>query len=590
MSEVFTINGALPDTYFGDSSFGATRRSPKKRTPVPKASTLKSPAVSALQVALVNLGKAVQDNSLAKIKVEGQLGPLTVAAVNRALTVHLGAGQAPSNLRTGKLSAATIFASAIPIATLLNVETARRRAVAARSTAPGVQTTQQAQTVPAGPCPPGWGAKGSSCGLAPKGTRAPAAAALQDALRALGNAVRDGALMKIKSDGLIGPGTTAAVNHAFTTHIGPGQAAPGFRTGALTTYQVAQNAIALAQIANAEAKRRLGLPGTAKPGTPNAQTAPCPPGWGAKGSSCGLAPKGTRAPAAAALQDALRALGNAVRDGALMKIKSDGLIGTGTTAAVNRAFTTHIGPGQAAPGFRTGALTTYQVAQNAIALAQIANNEARRRTGQGPLPTASTPAYRRTVPKLPGKDGCPAGQMQDPKAKSGRFRSCIAVPLDQGGGCPAGSTPDGAGNCVSGDTTPGGGAVATIPGGGEGDTIPGGGEGDTIPGGGGGDTIPGGGGGGGGGGGAVAATPGGGGGGDTTPGDGGVDETSGLSTKTWIMIGVGAAVLGGGALFLAKRKPSVSGEYIPPARQLSPMRAAPRRATRHTPQKRRASR
>ena len=79
-----------------------------------------------LQTALVSLGKGIGDNTLSKIVIDGVIGPKTVAATNRALTVHLGAGQAPANLRTGSLTQAVIVSQAETIATLLNVETRRR--------------------------------------------------------------------------------------------------------------------------------------------------------------------------------------------------------------------------------------------------------------------------------------------------------------------------------------------------------------------------------------------------------------------------------------------------------------------------------
>lgn len=84
-----------------------------------------------LQTALVSLGKGIGDNTLSKIVVDGVIGPKTVAATNRALTVHLGAGQAPANLRTGSLSQAVIVSQADAIATLINTETRRRGFTAA---------------------------------------------------------------------------------------------------------------------------------------------------------------------------------------------------------------------------------------------------------------------------------------------------------------------------------------------------------------------------------------------------------------------------------------------------------------------------
>jgi peptidoglycan hydrolase-like protein with peptidoglycan-binding domain len=81
---------------------------------------------------------------------------------------------------------------------------------------------------------------------------------LQNALKSLGNTVRDSTLMALIIDGLIGPKTTAATNRAFTVHIGPGQADPEWRTGALSQSDVSGNATQLAQLVIAEVNRRGG--------------------------------------------------------------------------------------------------------------------------------------------------------------------------------------------------------------------------------------------------------------------------------------------------------------------------------------------
>lgn len=102
-------------------------------------------------------------------------------------------------------------------------------------------------------CPPGFT-------TTPKGNcQGPAAAALQNALRALGRAVGgDTSLMNLAVDGSIGPATTAAVNRAFTVHIGAGQAPPQYKTGALSIVDVAGAAGPLTQIIGTEVVRRGG--------------------------------------------------------------------------------------------------------------------------------------------------------------------------------------------------------------------------------------------------------------------------------------------------------------------------------------------
>jgi len=72
---------------------------------------------------------------------------------------------------------------------------------------------------------------------------------------------------------------------------------------------------------------------------------------------------------------------------ASLNVKNDGIIGPITTAAVNKAMTAHVGPGQAPAALRSGALAIGDVSQNAPALVQALNAEAARRgTGPGPGP------------------------------------------------------------------------------------------------------------------------------------------------------------------------------------------------------------
>jgi len=86
----------------------------------------KSQSVADLQTALVALGKGIKDGTLMKITVDGVIGAKTVAATNRALTVHLGTGQAPANLRTGNLSQQVVLSQIGTITDLIEAEIRRR--------------------------------------------------------------------------------------------------------------------------------------------------------------------------------------------------------------------------------------------------------------------------------------------------------------------------------------------------------------------------------------------------------------------------------------------------------------------------------
>lgn len=95
---------------------------------------------------------------------------------------------------------------------------------------------------------------------------------LQNALRALGKAVGgDPSLMSLSVDGSIGPATVAAVNRAFTTHIGPGQMPAQFRTGTLGISDIAANAAQFTSYIAAEVLRRGG---SLAPPTPSAAARP----------------------------------------------------------------------------------------------------------------------------------------------------------------------------------------------------------------------------------------------------------------------------------------------------------------------------
>lgn len=156
--------------------------------------------------------------------------------------------------------------------------------------------------------------------------------------------------------------------------------------------------------------------------------AACPTGWqdtphgncGAPVAGCPSNMKfGTgacRSQSAIALQNALKALGRAVGgDPALMALAVDGFVGPNTTAAVNRAFTTHIGAGQAPAQFRTGALSMADVAAAASTLAGLVSTEVARRGGSVPnAPTLRPPssvahATSSELPVLPADSGGEGG-------------------------------------------------------------------------------------------------------------------------------------------------------------------------------------
>lgn len=110
-----------------------------------------------------------------------------------------------------------------------------------------------------GNCPTGWTQTPNGyCGGPPPSYRAPAATALQNALRALGKATKDTILTAVAADGVIGPATQAAVNRALTAHIGSGQAPAALRTGTLTVSAIAQNATQIGGLVTAEVGRRGG--------------------------------------------------------------------------------------------------------------------------------------------------------------------------------------------------------------------------------------------------------------------------------------------------------------------------------------------
>lgn len=97
--------------------------------PRPAAGRLpRGPIFARLQRGLRTLGAVARDGALAAIKPDGVLGPRTVVAVNRALTRHIGAGQAPAAFRTGALTLAQVAANANTIIPVIEAEVSRRGA------------------------------------------------------------------------------------------------------------------------------------------------------------------------------------------------------------------------------------------------------------------------------------------------------------------------------------------------------------------------------------------------------------------------------------------------------------------------------
>jgi lysozyme family protein len=109
MSMILALNGVPMDAFGNFGEFGAA-----------------SVPVAGLQTALANFGTKIGDASLKAITIDGLIGPETTAAANRALRQHIGAGQAPQDLRTGVLTQAQVFTNAAQIAQLVNTEARRR--------------------------------------------------------------------------------------------------------------------------------------------------------------------------------------------------------------------------------------------------------------------------------------------------------------------------------------------------------------------------------------------------------------------------------------------------------------------------------
>jgi hypothetical protein len=103
--------------------FDVTRTGP---APAAVRTTMAPMAPRQLQQALRNLAAVSQDRALA-VTADNRLGPRTVAAVNRALTAHVGPGQAPAGYRSGQLTPETIAARLPEIVSLISAEVDRRR-------------------------------------------------------------------------------------------------------------------------------------------------------------------------------------------------------------------------------------------------------------------------------------------------------------------------------------------------------------------------------------------------------------------------------------------------------------------------------
>jgi hypothetical protein len=197
---------------------------------------------------------------------------------------------------------------------------------------------------------------------------------LQAALLLLGKIAGSPSLKAIKVDGAPGAKTVAAVNLTFTKHLGPGQAPAQYRTGKLPADYIKNNANTLAELIEAEIKRRGATPVAASKVTQAALVK-------AIKSTPAAAPV-TSKEVAKRLQLALVTLGKQTGSAQLKAIKVDGALGPATAAAVNWAFTKHLGPGQAAAQYRTGKMPLDYIKNNATVLAAMLEAEIKRRGGK----------------------------------------------------------------------------------------------------------------------------------------------------------------------------------------------------------------
>jgi len=151
----------------------------------PQAVTVDKATAKRLQAALATLGKIAGSAQLKAIKVDGALGKKTVAAVNLTFTKHLGAGQAPAQYRTGKLTLNQVKGNAGTFATLIENEIRRRGGVPVPASV--VAKSQPKAT--------GSAIKAANKALAAK-KKAAAAAAKKNAALAKRNALRASAAAK----------------------------------------------------------------------------------------------------------------------------------------------------------------------------------------------------------------------------------------------------------------------------------------------------------------------------------------------------------------------------------------------------------
>jgi len=125
MAEVFTISGS--------GGFGAAA-CPAGWGVTPKGNCGAvggGPASAAtnLQVTLRALGVVTGDSVLKAVGVDGYIGGNTVGGVNRAMTKHVGPGQAAARFRTGTMTQVQVANEATTLATIIGSEVIRRGGV-----------------------------------------------------------------------------------------------------------------------------------------------------------------------------------------------------------------------------------------------------------------------------------------------------------------------------------------------------------------------------------------------------------------------------------------------------------------------------
>jgi len=357
---------------------------------------------SALQRALVSLARSTNDASLG-VKVDGIVGPATAAITNRALLKY--ATRAPANYRTGRLTVAQVRTNAGALANILSAEAKARGQKAPPTTAVKPKAKVKA------PAPARMPTNTPAAVRTAVNDKA-AVAALQNAIRALGDAVGD-RVLRIGVDGIAGQGTAAGVNRALTKYVTNADRA--LRTGKLTVAQIRGNAKLLTTVIVAETAKRK----TAKPK--------------AKTKAAMLAPGkmlATRAnkSGVAGLQEALALLGRLAKDPILGAIKADGIVGPATARAVNRAFTSYIDKTEAPAQYRTGKLTTATVIASLGPLTTFLRQEIdRQQTAEAsaadetsfPKGNQSTPNQSAPVPASPtGKEEANAWDEAAPEDRS----------------------------------------------------------------------------------------------------------------------------------------------------------------------------